>query len=54
MSKGILLRLDEKVLEKLDEEWQRIGFPSRTSYVEQCIRRQLGLPNAFDKGDDEA
>ena len=49
MIKRVVLNLPEKLVDKLDEEWNRLGMPSRNSYIEQVIRRQLALPNVFEK-----
>ena len=47
--KRVILNLPEEVVEKADEEKKRLGLPSRNSYIEQCIRYQLKMPNVFDK-----
>jgi len=47
--KRVILNLSDEVAEKADEVWKRLGLPSRNSFIEQCIRYQLKLPNVFDK-----
>ena len=48
-TRRVILNLPDNLAEKMDEEWRRLGLPSRNSYVEQCIRHQLKLPNVFNK-----
>jgi len=45
----VIISLSDEVTAKIDDEWKRLGLPSRTSYIEQCIRYQLKLPNVFDQ-----
>jgi len=45
--KRIIISLSDEFLDTLDEAWKKLGLPSRNSYVEQCIRYQLKLPNIF-------
>ena len=47
--KRVILNLSEDVVDKTDKEVTRLGLPSRNSYIEQCIRYQLKLPNVFDQ-----
>jgi len=47
--KRVILNLSDEVADIIDEAWKKLGLPSRNSFVEQCIRYQLKLPNVFDK-----
>jgi len=49
MNKRIIITLSEDIVNKLDDVYKNLGLPSRNSYIEQCIRKQLGLPNAFEE-----
>jgi len=49
MIKRVILNLPEDLVDKLDAEWNRLGMPSRNSYIEQVIRKQLALPNVFEE-----
>lgn len=51
--KTFLVSLSEETLEKLDEEVERIGMPSRNSLVVQYIRKGLGLPTVIEKMEEE-
>ena len=49
MIKRVILNLPEDLVDQLDEEWNRLGMPSRNSYLEQVVRKHLGLPNVFEE-----
>jgi len=49
--KRVILNLSDEVAKIIDETWKRLGLPSRNSYVEQCIRYQLKLPNVFEEAE---
>jgi len=46
--KRILFSLSDEVVEKMDEQVQKLGLPSRNAYAEQIFRREFGLPNIME------
>jgi len=50
--KRVILNLDEELVQAIDDEYKRLGLPSRNSFIEQVLRKRMGKPNVFETDDD--
>lgn len=41
--------MEDSLVNKVDEEIERLGVKSRNNYIEQMIRHHLKIPSIFDE-----